>query len=117
MDFEEKLYEVSHTLFEGLEDIGVYASKVLIFVAQPQGGELSLEEASDEELEELLVKGELGAIIRVQAIMGDVAWSERVLYPEDVELRKAFENDMPNTGKIIIEALQDDFENGWGDDW
>lgn len=106
----ERFDALIEELSSSLEKIGLYPVHMTV-VGQATSFEDDDADVSGD-VREMLVNGEAEFAVVGVWQLGDVAWSDRVLYPEQFDQDRQFQAMMPTEKELAVSAIEDALANG-----
>ena len=102
-----KLVEKTH---EMMSDLGLYSMQYSIGTSNP---DLIGEEGDmDADVRELIESGEATFVLNGTYGVNEMAWTDRILHPDQFDLDKQFRTMMPSEAEMMLERLRDKASDG-----
>jgi hypothetical protein len=99
------------------EKIGLYAMSAQVGAVPAPGQEMEIM-SPDVDIDEVLREGKADFFLVMTLRVGNVAWSDRVLRPEEFEAKQEFEQIVPTELEMLREEARrakKEWEEGWDD--
>jgi hypothetical protein len=114
----EALTKLVTEIAESFEDLGLYMFHHGIAtndedLVSPDG--MPVEDAPAKDFREKLIAGDSSWTISAAFHVGDVAWTDRVLYPETFETEVAFQEQMPTEVEVYKNMIREAMEKQDGE--
>jgi len=102
-----QLVEKTHT---AMSELGLYSINYTIGTSNPDL--VSEEGEMDHDVRELIESGEASFVLNATYRLNEMAWSRRILHPDEFDLDKQFRTMMPSEAEMMVERLKEKAAEG-----
>lgn len=117
-DFDIKIDQLGKSVSETLEKNGIYLSNMVLTFHPTQLAQLEdkafLDKVAAEDFASLFETGEVKMVFNFEAYTKDVAFSDRVLEPEQWEQDQQIRKELPSENEVTMRFIQEELEREWG---
>jgi hypothetical protein len=102
---QERINQLVEKIHEAMSDLGLYSMHYSIGTNNPdlvnETGDM------DHDVRQLIESGEASFVLNGTYRLNEMAWTRRILYPEEFDLDKQFRTMMPSEAEMTAESLRE----------
>jgi len=113
---EDRMRQLVEKVTDVMSDLGLYMMNVGIGTDnQDLVSESGEGMAFDADVRELIASGEARFVLTCAFGVNEMAWRDRILYPEQYDLDLQFRKAMPSQEEMLVEQIKNDLAESGGD--
>lgn len=107
---KDRISQLVEKAHEAMSDLGLYSINYSIGTSNPDL--VSEQGEMDHDVRELIESGEASFVLNATYRLNDLAWSRRVLHPDEFDLDKQFRTMMPSADEMLVDRLKEKAAEG-----
>ena len=107
---QERISKLVERVHEAMEDLGLYSTHYSIGTSDPDL--ISEEGEMDHDVRKLIEDGDASFVLSAIFRVNEMAWSNRILHPEEFDLDRQFRKMMPSQAEMEVVKMKNKLEGG-----